>query len=668
MEGKILNGRYRIDYRVGSGGMAEVYRAYDMKLDRIVAVKALKKEYCEDPQYLRRFTREAQAMLSLSHKNIVSLYDVGSDGDVHYLVLEYVDGCTLREYMDKHGALKPNIAVKIACEVLDGLAHAHENGLVHRDVKPQNVMISSKHEIKLADFGIAKFADSTTRTYEGTEALGSVYYISPEQAKGESVDKQTDIYSLGVMLYEMLTGKPPFTGENAVQIALKHINEEMRPASEINAQVPIALSDVIARAVAKDTSKRYDLATDMKRDLLRALKHPRSRFAKLRNDVIGHAEEEGSKFLRFVKKHIGTVAIVTCVLAIIGIFIAMLLISVSGGRSSAYKSVPNLIGKTLEAAEESAGYKGFEIEIMSFEETENEPGIILEQYPPAQEKAREGTVIKVVVSSMIETVSVPRIIGLNIDEARTELAQRGLVLDEEYIDYAPSDSPEGTVIAQSPTADETAIVGDSVRITVSKQPDTETFKVPDLISCVTAAEAVKALSDAGFENYRIHIITDEDIANAQSAPPVQSNTSGDDGGDEGDADDEAHGMSIGSAFIEIEEIENFADMQLIAQTPVAGTEVLYNTELIDLYVYRSSRGDFIHDFSENFSLKAGDSIVVTLTSDIGEVVIYEAVCTDDIDTVPFRGYYWQGGSYICIFYVNGVVNKELSRQFVQVGT
>lgn len=312
MEGKVLNGRYRIDCLVGSGGMAEVYKAYDLKAERTVAVKTLKKEFCEDPQYLRRFTREAQAMLSLSHKNIVSIYDVGSEGSDHYLVLEYIDGCTLRDYMDKNGALKPNIAVKVACEVLDGLSHAHSNGLVHRDVKPQNVMISSKHEIKLADFGIAKFAGSSTRTYEGGEALGSVYYISPEQARGDSVDAQTDIYSLGVMLYEMLTGKPPFSGENAVQIALKHINDEMVPPYEVNNQIPIALSDVIMKATAKNREQRYKYADDMKRDLLRALKHPRSRFVKQdRNDA--EEQQPAANEKSWFKSHLGTIAIIACV-------------------------------------------------------------------------------------------------------------------------------------------------------------------------------------------------------------------------------------------------------------------------------------------------------------------------------------------------------------------
>ena len=425
------------------------------------------------------------------------------------------------------------------------------------------------------------------------------------------------------MLYEMLTGKPPFSGDNAVQIALKHINEEMVPPSEASSGVPIALSDVVLRASAKDKAIRYEHAADMKRDLLRALKHPRSRFAKLRTGEETDPEEKSGGFIRFIKKHLGTVAIVTCVVAVIGIFAAMLLISVSSGRNSAYKSVPNLIGKTLEAAESSANYKGFTIEITGYEETEGDQDIILDQNPPAQEKAREGTVIKVVISKTIESVPVPTLIGMTVDEARNELSQYGLVLDEEYIDYAAGDQPEGTVIGQSPVAGETAIIGDSVLITVCKQPATVTFKVPDLISCIDVYAAAEALEEAGFENYRIHIITDADIEEAVSStakPTGSVDSSGDD-------DDEAYGVSVGSVMITIDSADELYGMQVVYQTPAAGTEVLYNTELIDVYVYRNSRGEYQHDFSENISLKAGDQLVVTITCGIGEVVIYESPWT-----------------------------------------
>lgn len=668
MEGKVLNGRYRIDYKVGSGGMAEVFRAFDLEKQRVVAVKALKQEYCSDPQYLRRFTREAQAMLNLSHKNIVNLYDVGNDGDIHYLVLEYVDGCTLRDYMDKHGALKPNVAVKVICEVLDGLIHAHEHGLIHRDVKPQNVMISSKNEIKLADFGIAKFADSATRTYEGTEALGSVFYISPEQAKGDAVDKRTDIYSIGIMLYEMLTGKPPFTGDNAVQIALKHINDDMVSPYNADSGIPIALSDVVMKAASKDADERYQQASELKADLLRALKHPRSRFAKVKSAKEQQGEDAPQGAMGFIKKHIGTIAIVACVVAVIGIFAAMLIISLSGGISSSYKSVPNLLGKTLEAAKVSAEYKGFVIEVTAYEETESaEPGIVLQQNPVPQERAREGAVIKVTVSSMMETVVVPELSGSTLDEARTLLAQYGLALDEEFIDYAASDSPEGTVIAQIPLAGDTVMTGDSVRVTLSKAPDTLTYVVPNLADTSDAYTAVALLVDEGFENYRIHIITDEDIAAAQQSTGGSGASANQGGGADGEDDTEAQsaGSSSGVSSLINTASGSYSNMQVIGQSPAAGTEVLTNTVLIELYVYKPERGEYKHDFSENITLKEGDSFVVTIVTSMGEIVIYETVCEADTETIPFRGYYWQEGTYTCILYVNGVVTKELSREFVQ---
>ena len=292
MLNRVLNERYRIVRKVGSGGMADVYEAFDLVEEgRIVAIKVLKPEYSSDPQYLRRLSREAQAMVSLKNDHVVSLFDMGTDGDIHYLVLEYVDGRTLREYMDEVGKLEPQEAVAIVCDVLDGLAHAHKRGLIHRDVKPQNIMMTEEGVIKLTDFGIAKFAGSTTKTYEGGEAMGSVFYISPEQAKGELVDAQADLYSVGVMLYEMLAGEPPFSGENAVQVALKHINDDIKPLHEVDDKISIALSDVVARATVKDRSIRYSSAEVMRNDLRRALKNPLSRFAKIRRDELKNLSE-----------------------------------------------------------------------------------------------------------------------------------------------------------------------------------------------------------------------------------------------------------------------------------------------------------------------------------------------------------------------------------------
>ena len=225
MIGELINGRYRIECEAGSGGMADVYKAHDLKTDRTVALKVIKKDYCRDPKYVRRFEREAQAVLSLKNANIVRAYDYGTYDSRSFIVMEFVKGCTLKEYLSAKKKLDVKTAVGIAEKILDALECAHNAGYIHRDVKPQNVLISTTGEIKLTDFGIAKDADATTKTFDGKNVVGSVHYISPEQAKGEEVGTESDIYSVGIMLFEMLVGKPPYEGENPVQVALRHIND-----------------------------------------------------------------------------------------------------------------------------------------------------------------------------------------------------------------------------------------------------------------------------------------------------------------------------------------------------------------------------------------------------------------------------------------------------------
>ncbi len=493
MIGKLLNGRYKVISKVGSGGMADVYKGMDIYESKVVAIKVLKTEYSSDPQYLRRLNREAQAMVSLKNEHVVSLFDMGNEGDIHYLVLEYVDGVTLREYMDQNGALPPNDAVDIVCDVLDGLSHAHKKGLIHRDVKPQNIMITEDGCIKLADFGIAKFAGKATKTYDGKEAVGSVYYISPEQAKGEEVDMQTDIYSVGVMLYEMLLGKPPFTGENAVQVALKHVNEDIVPLHEANDRIPISLSDVVERATDKDRSIRYSDAEDMQKDLQRALKNPLSRFAKV-NRRKGTSSASGGK-KSTLKEHLPLIAIVSCVVGIIGVFLLMFLLSQNkGGKDNA--KVPKLLGLSVNEASTFAVNRGYEVKIAGYEMSdEYEYGTVCEQDPAALTKAKPGTVVSITVSLGMETVSVPDLFGKTVDEAKSLLDERGLVLDS-VIDYESGPQIVGTVIKQSPNPGETVMTGDTVKITVCKEPIVETIRMPAL-SGMTIENAIDALYERG---------------------------------------------------------------------------------------------------------------------------------------------------------------------------
>lgn len=616
---RILNNRYRLIEKAGSGGMADVYKGVDITDGSIVAVKVLKHEHSGDPQYLRRLEKEAQALVLLKNEHIVTLYGMGSDGDTHYLVLEYVNGMTLREYMDKTGAMKPYKAVSIICDVLDGLSHAHKAGLVHRDVKPQNIMITEDGDIKLTDFGIAKATGNATQTYDGKEAIGSVYYMSPEQAKGERIDAQTDLYSVGIMLYEMLTGKPPFSGENAVQVALKHVNDELRPLNKVTSRVSVALSDVVAKATVKDRSLRYSDADVMKQDLKRALRYPLSRFAKLpekKETVLEDGTVQPPK-KSFLKEHFPLIAIVGSVLGVIAVFLTMFLISMSNDTGELSK-VPNLLGKTLSNAEIYAQNRGFGIEIAGYEASDSySEGEICAQEPAAQTKAKDGTVIRVTLSTGTETASVPNLFSMTVDEARKALEDNGLVLDS-VIEYQLSSEPAGTVIAQSPEPFKEISTGESVKITVSMENGSVTEKMPELIGkdIETAAEL---LISAGIEKYRITVVDD--------AEGYKSNT-------------------------------------VIEQNPRGGTDVILDTVSVELTMFRSSLGEYRAEFSPTIVLTAeNNEVVITLVSELGEIVMFQDSFKSGSYFVPFTGYYWKSGEYNCNIYINGEFDKMIKVTF-----
>ena len=269
--GSIIGNRYEILEKVGTGGMADVYRAKDNRLNRFVALKVLKTEYSEDTKFVSKFRQEAQAVAAITHPNIVSVYDVGEEEGMHYIVMEFVDGITLRRYIDQKGKLKVKEAVGIALQIAAGLDAAHAHNIIHRDIKPQNILISRDGTAKVSDFGIAKAASSNTIT---ANAMGSVHYISPEQARGGFSDEKSDIYSLGVTLYEMLSGTIPFTGESAVAVALAHIQEDATPLAAIDATIPRGLSNIVAKCMQKKTEMRYASAAALIADMKMFLQDP----------------------------------------------------------------------------------------------------------------------------------------------------------------------------------------------------------------------------------------------------------------------------------------------------------------------------------------------------------------------------------------------------------
>ena len=278
----IIDGKYRVIREVGSGGMAHVYRAINMSSRKVVAVKMLKEEYLNDQEFLRRFEREAKASLALSHENIVRAYGVGDDNGVPYIVLEYVEGKTLKELIQESpgGHLSVQQAIGICSQILDALSYAHAHGIIHRDVKPQNVIVTNRGKAKLADFGIAREVTASTVTFSGKNVIGSVHYISPEQAKGLPATEESDIYSAGISLYEMLTGTVPFIGDTTVATALMHLSEQAVPPQDLNPAIPSALNDIVMRAIEKDPDMRYSSAKLMRSDLIRSLSHPNGTFAR----------------------------------------------------------------------------------------------------------------------------------------------------------------------------------------------------------------------------------------------------------------------------------------------------------------------------------------------------------------------------------------------------
>lgn len=280
MIGVILDRKYRILEEIGSGGMAKVYKAINMTNRRIVAIKMLKSEFRDDTEFLRRFSREAGTVMKLSHENIVRAYEVGSYDGLPYIVMEYVEGHTLKELIDTNGPFPVRTAIGITCQILDALSHAHEFGIIHRDVKPQNVIVTDRGKAKLTDFGIAREANATTSTFSGKKVLGSVHYISPEQAKNAVATAESDLYSVGITLYEMLTGTVPFTSDSTVTIALMHIQDNPIPPKTLNPNIPNALNDIVMRALEKDASSRYESARAMRADLVRSIGNPNGTFAR----------------------------------------------------------------------------------------------------------------------------------------------------------------------------------------------------------------------------------------------------------------------------------------------------------------------------------------------------------------------------------------------------
>ncbi len=489
MLGRILGERYELIEKIGSGGMAIVYKAKCHLLKRHVAVKILRPELVEDESFVARFKRESLAAASLSHPNIVNIYDVGEENGVYYIVMEYVNGKTLKEYIREKERLEWEEAVRIAAQICSALKHAHKNGIVHRDIKPQNILISEDGTVKVADFGIARAVSSATVTIAGANVMGSVHYFSPEQARGGYVDEKSDIYSLGIVLYEMVTGNVPFEGDTAISVALKHIQERVKPPWELNPSIPKSLNDVIEKATEKDQAGRYQTAGEMLRDLQRVLRDPEGNFV-VRNidsdlptqvmEPVKPNANPGERPSR--EKRSVWLKLILFIIPMILLFILMSFL----GRQiynnhfvSEDVEVPGLIGLYEEEANSVLEEKNLALNVLERKHSNQEEGRIIYQDPAEGMKIKPYSVVKVIVSLGPQTVVVPNVVGYSQREAEITIENAGLRLGQhEYID---SDLPKGTVVRQSIEPDTEVVDGTEIVLVISKGPKIELVQVGEYI-------------------------------------------------------------------------------------------------------------------------------------------------------------------------------------------
>ena len=539
--GKMLDNRYEILERIGTGGMAIVYKAKCHRLNRLVAIKILKSDLAQNEEFRRRFNAESQAVAQLSHPNIVSVYDVSRGGDMEYIVMELIDGITLKQYMEKRGQLNWRESLHFITQIMRGLSHAHSRGIIHRDIKPQNIMVLRDGSVKVADFGIACLADSAQTLTQ--EALGSVHYISPEQARGDRPDARSDIYSSGVVLYEMLTGRLPFEGESAVAVAIQHLSSIPLAPREINPDIPEQLELICMKAMAPDLEHRYQSADAMIADLEAFRKNPEVEMKFDLSDLRPEENDEPTRTIRTMPSHTVTIpvhqpernyphrerdedeeprragsgkrgvlvgAVTVAAVAVVIVLFKTILGSFAPAAVDQYQ-VPDLYNMTIEEAENDPRIEGvFEIQKAGFEFSTDVPeGHILRQ-DPKKDETRKGSqlVIQVWVSAGEETGEVPDLENKSEQDARILLEKLNKEYNLELTVEAPEELKqfseeitEGYVIKTEPAQGEILKKGDTVKLILSKGPDIKPVTVLPFVgmsidSVLSQLESYKLTCDA----------------------------------------------------------------------------------------------------------------------------------------------------------------------------
>ena len=526
MEPKVLGQRYEIIEHVGSGGMADVYKARDRLLERVVAVKILHAQLASDEEFLQRFQQEAQGAARLSHPNIVGIYDVGEEQSFHYIVMEYVAGETLKALIQREGPLSVEMSLRIAREIACALSHAHAHHLVHCDIKPHNILVTADGRVKVADFGIARAITSATMTYDGN-VVGSVHYFSPEQAKGTQITPKSDVYALGIVLYEMLTGRLPFHGETTVSVALKQLQEEPMALRQIDGQIPPIVEAIVLKALTKDPVDRPD-SFGFIEDIVQAERmlgfggtiiipvsdqEVTQRLTPMEAVEAAAGEEtgEGNVPLYKTKKFIFGILFV-----LLSGFATGAVLSFGKFWSPAEVEVPDVVGRQMALATQLLEARKLRVNVAETYDEKTPPGQVVSQSPEAGSSVKEDRVVTIYVSRGGEELTMPDIKGLARRAAEEKLGKMGLKVGHVYEKEADSDT--GTILAQEPAPGTKIVKGSSVDLTISKGKQIKLVRVPDYTGGTVEA------ARTGLASIRLQVGTVTRQIDKQAAGTILSQT------------------------------------------------------------------------------------------------------------------------------------------------
>lgn len=520
MIGKMLGNRYELLEKIGEGGMAEVYKAKCHSLNRFVAVKILKAEYSSDKDFVEKFKREATAAASLSDNNIVTIYDVGTEDGINYIVMEYVKGKTLKDIIREKRRLSNEETVEVAIQIAKALSCAHKNNIIHRDIKPHNIMVTEDGMVKVTDFGIAKASNSVTIT-NTSKVLGSAHYFSPEQAKGSYVDFRTDIYSLGIVIYEMITGRVPFNADSPVSVALKHIQETPVPPKDINSSIPNSLNNLILKAIEKEPIKRYQSIKEMLSDLekikndwnynipITTFDNDETRVMDPVNIEDEYEEDDEDKIKKPMdkkKKRILILSISVVLVFVLGILAAYFAFKGTGSKGDV--AIPNIVGLKSDEAKKLVEAKGLKFLVVDNEKSDKPAGTITRCNPEEGTMVKSGSTVRVYVSGGASNNTVPDLKEININTAKDILKSDGITLGN--VTYEFSDTFEkDNIIRQTPDPDTPVDSSTKVDLVVSKGPETPMTTVPKLKG-LTYDQAVAALKNSNLSAGTVTYIQTKD--------------------------------------------------------------------------------------------------------------------------------------------------------------